>query len=162
MTTYSQEARERLTRAIEDRRDFLRIKWQDIAQRAVFSIATLGRVRRGEGELTADTKSGLEDALEWERGSVDAILAGGEPIPRQPAQPSQSPASSAARGLLAEWTPDEIERVGAMTLDQIEAEGKVIGRFSGETARARYLHDAAIIKLRKSTQVSAKPGTLGR
>lgn len=72
---------EALSAAIEDRRSQLRIKLQDVARRADISVATLGRARRGEGDLTTDTKIGLEEALLWARGSVDAILAGGQPTP---------------------------------------------------------------------------------
>ncbi|ONF62264.1 hypothetical protein [Amycolatopsis keratiniphila] len=161
--TENARGRAALAEKMDDRRAYLRIKWQDVAKRAVLSIATLGRVRSGKGELTTDTKYAIEDALEWERGSIDAILDGGEPTPK-PETPPVPAAGGNPRALIAEWTPAEIARVETMSFDEIEAEGRTIGRFSGDDARARYLHDAAVIKLHRapeSTRNTKKSRSLG-
>lgn len=68
---------------MEDRRVALRMQWREVAESAGLSIAGLGAIRRGERRPTAVTRARLEDALQWAPGSVDAVLAGGEPIPLQ-------------------------------------------------------------------------------
>lgn len=46
------------------------------------STTTLSKWRKGVGgELQRRTRRGLEDALQWERGSVKDVLDGGEPTP---------------------------------------------------------------------------------
>lgn len=75
------EPHERLGQAMNARRLDLRKQWKDIATGAKISTAALGAIRRGEYKPSALTARGIEDALDWEHGSVDAILAGGEPTP---------------------------------------------------------------------------------
>jgi hypothetical protein len=48
-----------------------------------------------------------------------------------------------------DWTPEEVERVRAMSAEEIVAEARMIGRFSGEDAQLRYLRKAATVKLEK-------------
>lgn len=127
-----------LAAAMETRRADLRIKWQDVARRADISIATLGRVRRGEGDLTTDTKYGLEDALRWTRGSIDAVLAGGTPTARE-----SNPAPAAARH---EWSADERRKILAMPLDDVIAFGQQIKRTSSERAAVLWLNEAMRLK----------------
>lgn len=74
-----EKSHERLGRLMNERRLDLTLKWQQIAQRAGITVTTLGAVRKGRNAPTADTKHGLERALQWASGSVDAILAGGDP-----------------------------------------------------------------------------------
>ncbi len=53
--------------------------WKQVSDKAGLSPQGLRDVRAGEGAIRPLTKRGLEDALEWAPGSVDAVLAGGEP-----------------------------------------------------------------------------------
>lgn len=73
--------RRRLASAIDDRRLELRLPWADVATRAGITRQTLRRVRRESSDITSLTKRGIEQALAWQRGSIDAVLAGGEPTP---------------------------------------------------------------------------------
>lgn len=50
-----------------------------IAGAAGISVPTLTALRKGTNVPTEDTKRGVENALRWEPGSIDDILAGGEP-----------------------------------------------------------------------------------
>ena len=70
-----------LNEAMNDRRVQLRMQWQEVAEAAGLSVAGLGAIRRGERQPTAVTKGRIEDALQWDAGSIDAVLAGGEPTP---------------------------------------------------------------------------------
>jgi transcriptional regulator with XRE-family HTH domain len=72
---------ERLDQAMNARRLDLRMQWKHIAREARISTAALGAIRRGEYSPSPLTARGIEDALQWERGSIAAILEGGEPTP---------------------------------------------------------------------------------
>ena len=71
------DARARLADLMDQRRLDLRKQWKDVARGADISTAALGAIRRGEYKPSSLTARGIEDALEWEHGSIDAILHGG-------------------------------------------------------------------------------------
>jgi hypothetical protein len=74
--------RERLNRHMEDRRYELGMRtWRALSDRAGIAYETLRALRAGSNPSDATVRD-LETALRWERGSIDAILAGGEPTPR--------------------------------------------------------------------------------
>src|SRR5690606_39965041 len=75
---------ERLAQAIEARRGELGLSLREVAERAGITGETLRAVRRGSNEPSQLTKRGIERALRWAPGSVDAILAGGDPTPPGP------------------------------------------------------------------------------
>lgn len=78
---------------LEQRRTELGLLWREVATAAGVSLAGLGAIRRGERRPMALTRRGIENALHWETGSVAAVLAGGDPTPRQPApEPAPEPA----------------------------------------------------------------------
>ncbi|WP_433233950.1 hypothetical protein [Actinomadura nitritigenes] len=79
MTTPPEEPRRRLARLIEERATDLRLTWDEVIERSGLSKQGLHGVRFGTGALRRLTKAGIEDALAWKRGSVDAILKGGDP-----------------------------------------------------------------------------------
>lgn len=75
-------AHKRLDQAMNDRRVELDMTWGEVATRARIAEVTLRAIRKGDnnpGELTARR---IEDALQWEHGSIDAVLNGGEPTPQ--------------------------------------------------------------------------------
>lgn len=71
----------KLAQDMEDRRVALGLRWADVANRAGMSTMGLRQVRQGTSEIRALTRRAIEDALEWERGSVTEVLGGGEPKP---------------------------------------------------------------------------------
>lgn len=75
------EARDRLSRLMGSRRADLRLQWSEVAERAGLTREGLLNIRKGTGDIRPLSKRGIEDALQWASGSVDAILAGGEPSP---------------------------------------------------------------------------------
>lgn len=81
---------ERLDRFMNDRRLQLpkiggkTVKWFQVAERAGITVTTLTALRKGQNVPTEDTKRGIEDALLWAAGSIDAIMDGGEPTPARP------------------------------------------------------------------------------
>lgn len=73
--------RSRLSAVMEARRLELDLSWDKVAKRAGISIAHLRRVRGGDVTLTAKAKWKIEQALLWNRGSIDLVLAGKDPEP---------------------------------------------------------------------------------
>lgn len=81
---------EALDRAMDTRRLDLDLNWNDVAAAARISVATLRAIRSGANRPAPLTKRRLEAALRWSSGSIDALLAGGEPTPVESARNRQS------------------------------------------------------------------------
>lgn len=75
--------RERLARLMDERRDDLELHWNEVAELAGLTREGLRKIRYGIAGIQTTSKHGLEKALHWERGSINAILAGGNPTPIQ-------------------------------------------------------------------------------
>jgi transcriptional regulator with XRE-family HTH domain len=79
----SAERRDQLDAWMEDRRRELRVRWSEVARRAGMSPQNLLRIRKGQISISWDAADGIEDALLWDRGSVEAaVLNGTKPTPR--------------------------------------------------------------------------------
>jgi hypothetical protein len=75
-----QQPRERLARYIRERRQELRLSETEATKRAGFgSRNTWAGAEGGSRDLRSQNYAGIERALEWSAGSVERILAGGEP-----------------------------------------------------------------------------------
>jgi hypothetical protein len=73
------EPHTRLDEAMKARSIEIGKRWVRIAREAKITTSALGGIRRGEYKPSAHTARALEDALEWAHGSIERILAGGEP-----------------------------------------------------------------------------------
>ena len=71
--------RRQLADEMDRQRAKLRLTWDQVAERAGISIATLRRLRNDDGPVSLDTMIGVDQALGWEPGHVEARLAGREP-----------------------------------------------------------------------------------
>lgn len=60
------------------------MKWGDVLAASGLSDQTLLTARTKNASMLGLTKARIEKALQWEPGSVDAILKGGEPVNRGP------------------------------------------------------------------------------
>lgn len=69
---------QRLDLALDDRRIELGLTWGQVADRVGRSEEMIRRFRN-TGTGSRETKAGLERALGWTKGSVDAVLKGGRP-----------------------------------------------------------------------------------
>jgi transcriptional regulator with XRE-family HTH domain len=102
---------------MDARRLDLRMTWREVADAAGISPETIRAVRRGDNVPGDITRRGLEDALRWERGSIDRILAGGEPEPVRepapgrggPALPADDPRRRILDAALEQLTPEQQE-----------------------------------------------------
>ena len=88
---------ELLASAIETRRGELGLSLREVAGLAGVTGETLRAVRKGSNEPSSLTKRGIERALKWTPGSVDAVLAGIAPTERTPTRTSMEDAEVLAR-----------------------------------------------------------------
>lgn len=75
--------REFLGETVLERRQDLRLSKEEAARRGGMSVKTWTAVETGE-KVRDTTYAGVEDALEWKRGSISAVLDGGDAIPLEP------------------------------------------------------------------------------
>ena len=61
---------------MDERRRELRLTWDEVATRAGIHRETLRQIRNGTGSIRPLSITGLEDALGWPHGHIDAILGG--------------------------------------------------------------------------------------
>ena len=76
----------RLTECVVRRRSELGLSQRKLADLAGMALGTVNRLERGAGTPRVSTVPKLEDALEWPRGTFQAIREGGDPpnIPPRP------------------------------------------------------------------------------
>ena len=75
---------QRLDALMDRRRLDLGHKWKAIAENAGVTYQTLGQLRKGK-PVAPVTVARVERALQWDSGSIRAILDGGEPTPMETA-----------------------------------------------------------------------------
>jgi hypothetical protein len=73
--------RTRLADAMDQRRIELGLRWEHIAEKSRISTTHLRKFRRGDAGISSVVEAALEDALQWEHGSMATIRDGGEPTP---------------------------------------------------------------------------------
>jgi len=103
----------KLAHVMNERRVELRMRWDEIATAAKITTAHLRKFRSGEAGVSDLTKARLEDALGWQPGSVDALLAGGNPTPAQGGPQPPTRRSKTLGDILVERglrTPDELTK----------------------------------------------------
>ncbi|TMS00110.1 hypothetical protein [Nonomuraea basaltis] len=69
----------RLAELMNQRRVALRLQWNDVAEQAGISTAHLRKFRSGEAGVSDLVRARLEEALQWASGSIESVLAGGDP-----------------------------------------------------------------------------------
>jgi hypothetical protein len=75
---------EKLGDEVRRRRRGLRLTQPEVRRRGGPGVATLRAIENNQSSrLSPRMRRALEDALQWESGSVDAVLAGGSPTPTQ-------------------------------------------------------------------------------
>lgn len=94
------EARRRLANLMEKRRLELDLTWDQVAARGGVSLRALATARKEDREIRALTRTNIERGLDWELGSIERILAGGDPAPagdEPPARPVRIPGPGAGQ-----------------------------------------------------------------
>lgn len=92
MATRAEDPLERVGRAVADRRAELGFETQqDLADAAGVSLNTAALLERGKSFPRAPNRIKFEDALQWPRGSLDALRRGADvPVAETPAPSSRS------------------------------------------------------------------------
>jgi hypothetical protein len=127
--------RERLANYMAARRVELRRPWREIAAAAGMSEQNLLRIRQGDITVTEQAARGIDTALNWEPGSVLAILDDGEPTPKDAVTP-RTPRGNQGIPRVALMSPEELAEI---TVDLMEV--------SGPDEAKRFLSNA--VKLRE-------------
>lgn len=112
------EPRRRLADLMDDRRIELDLAWEDVARRAGVTGMTLRRVRNNESAPPRRTAHKIDRALEWEPGSVEAILTGGEPTP-VPLTEEQQELMRTYRAYLRKHGPAEAKAMLRLDVERI-------------------------------------------
>lgn len=111
---------------MDERRGHLRMTWDNVAEVAGVSVETVYRAASGR-PMRTPTKKGIEEALRWAPGSVDAILDGGEPTPLDAAEPEPDRARDrdaelvelrAMVGTLIDYAQELQDRVERLTREE--------------------------------------------
>lgn len=97
--------REALQEAMEARREYLKITWQDVAREGGVKADTIRAARTGTAPIQQSTHAAIERGLQWKPGSVGAVLAGGEPTPLEAIGPRVGQGASGASGSQVWVTP---------------------------------------------------------
>lgn len=90
----STNRRSQLDQWMDQRRQELRLRWAQVAELAGMTTPNLLRIRKGQISISWGAADRIEDALHWERGSVEAaVLMGIKPQPRTSPSDEPSPRS---------------------------------------------------------------------
>ena len=123
-------AHEQLNAQLDAQRERRDMTWREVAAELSMSPQNLSRIRNGEISVSREA-----------RRKIDKFLTGDPPSTTSPPATAADPADN--------WTPEEVERIAKMSAEQITAEGRMIGRFSGEEAQLRFLRKAAEVWLER-------------
>ena len=118
---------QRLGDQVRDRRNAIGLKQHQAAERAGISLPVWGVVERAERtRYRKSTFRAVERALGWASGSVEAILAGGEPTLLETSGAVLQPATSSAQGEVS--APVEA-RVSALEVE-VAAIRRILERYA--------------------------------
>lgn len=118
---------------MDERRAELGLTWTEVARRAGLTPEALRLIRTKSTDLQRSTKDGIERALLWEPGSVDAVLAGGDPTTQPRAEATQSGPSPHTVAAATELTFEEALEVYGKALQQLRRAATIDREVSPET-----------------------------
>ncbi|MEV8245001.1 helix-turn-helix transcriptional regulator [Streptomyces rochei] len=143
---------ELLDAAMNERRLQLRMNWQQVAETAGISYTALRAIRRGDYRPTELTSHRLDDALQWEPGSVQAVMrgepprsredrAGSPPTPATSPTPALSPDQETVRRVVRATArelglkPDELDELMILVRKDLERMSDSGGNVDGSGGR---------------------------
>ena len=88
----------------------------DLAASLQFTVRTLADIEHGVRKASAGTYAILENKLGWAPGSIDTILAGGEPIETVPTLHRSAPPAPAQGYALRPTSPSALSQVSTEEL----------------------------------------------
>jgi hypothetical protein len=124
----------RLAQAVKDRRLKLGLSTRAAAAAAGINRATWASTEDEERRLSEHLWSGVEQALGWARGSIAAILRGGDPVT---VEPERAPAGRLPAGFNLR---DEYERIRVLAIScetKLTLLGEIIALYEQDRADQR-------------------------
>jgi len=132
---------EKLGQQVRDRRAELGLTQAEVAERGGPSVETLRALENNRSKrLSPRVRRALERVLQWETGSIDAVLDGGAPTLARPRPVVAAADRFAMARQVLDWRADVIRQTHGMQPRARE------GLLAGVTRSARQAEDA-IIKL---------------
>lgn len=119
MVEINDEARERLARLVAERRKSISLSVSGAARQAHIDRGTWTGVEKGTRETEEYNYASVERVLGWEPGSIDTVLAGGDPTVQQ-VVPDAPPPNQERLGPL----PDDDAIAAVMRSSRIPEEQK--------------------------------------
>lgn len=120
------QSRARLDKVMTERVEDLDLLWNKVAELAGMTYGNLHKIRTGAISVTSRAKRGIERALQWQKGSVDAILAGRDPKPIQMDKPPLTERQQALKlaylANIRDHGPDEAFRMLLEDIARLNAE----------------------------------------
>ena len=145
---------QRLAKCVRDRRGDLGLTQEEVSAAGGPSTPSLRVIERGQqSRYKPASLRRLENALQWQRGSVRAILDGGEPVPvagsaaPAPAAPPHQPAAGAAPAspllsLVAAALEDELARNEADAWAETGLDRRQYADYRGAVPGVTFAHPA--------------------
>lgn len=137
--------RERLTEELNQRRRALKLRWNAVAVRLEMSVQNLLRIRQGDISISEDAEDAIERFLRWETGSVQAVLAGGEPTPLK-VDVSYPAAEFELQAVRHEFSADARQRILEMTIFEIIDFVRDMATQSSPRAAEAWLRAAMVLR----------------
>lgn len=107
----TETSRAQLHEWMDEAREALRLSWADVARAMDMTEENLLRIRRGRIGISLKAAKKIEDALQWEPGSVEAAVRKGErPEALDDLESRSDQTSSSASGSHREWTEVDLMR----------------------------------------------------
>lgn len=132
------ESRAQLHEWMDESRKRLRVSWADIARDMDMTEENLLRIRRGRISISLKAARKIEDALQWESGSVEAaVLHGRRPVAAPAFELPVAP--SATDAIPPDWSEEEEQRwlVARETLEALKLRANLT-RAEWRGMRAKY------------------------
>lgn len=139
-----QTPHERLDAYMSSRIAELDLSWEDLADAAGLHYETIRAIRTGDSRGRPKTRRAISLALRWTPGSVDSILAGGDP---QPASGDGVPATEEAErqaviaGVRALYPGDTVaEAIMSQWHKSLDVRQRELDKWRAQAGEARALH----------------------
>jgi hypothetical protein len=140
---------EKLAETVRARRAELGLTQVQVAQAGAISVELLRNIetqRRIPGRLNPRKARGLEQALEWESGSIDALLAGGVAIPAEP-KPDPEAAGEPSTGGQFALARQVLSLRATLAAHRMAMTDEARNALLAEVARSAHEAESAIVQM---------------
>lgn len=134
--------RQRLAHLMEQRRRALGLSVRAAAQAAGIDRATWTSAEAGTRQTAEYNYAGIEKALSWQSGSIDAILDGRDPTPVPVREKAPEPPSRGRRtDYISRWEEDIVAEIYASPVLTDQQKEDLAARARAKAAESRVIED---------------------